>query len=267
MKMNWDDLRLFLEVARTGGLSNAAAKTGKSPATLGRRLLELEKATGLELVERHARGYHLKEDGLKLLEQAEEIERSVLRISKPSQESGTLVKISAGSWMSRFLAQNVDRLASPGEGIRLRFLSAEQKVDFSRRQAVIGLRNKRPTESALACQKVASVRFAVYAARPDISGWIGVDVETPSADWVRKRYKSDITVESNTPRLALDLALAGAGKIVLPELIGDAEKSLIRISGAIDELTHEQWLVSHHEERHEPSVRTVLKRIRILLRA
>ncbi|MBL4811132.1 MAG: LysR family transcriptional regulator, partial [Rhodobacteraceae bacterium] len=36
MKFDWDDLRLFLAVAREGGLAAAAASTGKSAPTLGR---------------------------------------------------------------------------------------------------------------------------------------------------------------------------------------------------------------------------------------
>ncbi len=31
---NWDDLKLFLHVAREGGLTGASEKTGASPATM-----------------------------------------------------------------------------------------------------------------------------------------------------------------------------------------------------------------------------------------
>jgi DNA-binding transcriptional LysR family regulator len=40
---DWDDLRLFLAVAREGGLAAAAAITEKSAPTLGRRMLGLEQ--------------------------------------------------------------------------------------------------------------------------------------------------------------------------------------------------------------------------------
>ena len=49
----WDDLHLFLAVAREGGLSPAARATGRSAATLGRRMLALERAMGRELFVRH----------------------------------------------------------------------------------------------------------------------------------------------------------------------------------------------------------------------
>ena len=66
-KMNWDDLKLFLAVARTGGLSAASHATGKSAPTLGRRMQALERATGEELFHRQARGYELTEQGNALL--------------------------------------------------------------------------------------------------------------------------------------------------------------------------------------------------------
>ena len=61
--VNWEDLNLFLAVARAGGLSAAAAATGKSAPTLGRRMLALEAALGSDLFRRLPRGYELTEGG------------------------------------------------------------------------------------------------------------------------------------------------------------------------------------------------------------
>ena len=43
MSIDWEDLRLFLDVARLGGLSAATTTTKLSAATLGRRVNALEK--------------------------------------------------------------------------------------------------------------------------------------------------------------------------------------------------------------------------------
>src|ERR1700709_2765831 len=43
MSIDWADLRLFLDVARLGGLSAATQTTGLSAATLGRRVTALER--------------------------------------------------------------------------------------------------------------------------------------------------------------------------------------------------------------------------------
>ena len=44
--LDWSDLRIFIHVARGGGLSAAASIFGLSPATVGRRMLALEEVVG-----------------------------------------------------------------------------------------------------------------------------------------------------------------------------------------------------------------------------
>ena len=73
-KVDWNDLQLFLAVARGGGLSPAAAETGKSAPTLGRRMLALERELGQELFRRLARGYTLTEQGTALMQQVSQME-------------------------------------------------------------------------------------------------------------------------------------------------------------------------------------------------
>ena len=49
MQDNWDDVRLFLAVAREGGLSAAGKQLRLDPATLGRRMARLETSLGTGL--------------------------------------------------------------------------------------------------------------------------------------------------------------------------------------------------------------------------
>jgi hypothetical protein len=49
--------------------------------------------------------------------------------------------------------------------------------------------------------------------------------------------------------------------------VGDSDKRLVRVAPPITELHSEQWLVSHHEERHRPEVRRVADRIVQLMKA
>ncbi|MEN0041614.1 MAG: LysR family transcriptional regulator, partial [Pseudomonadota bacterium] len=125
----------------------------------------------------------------------------------------------------------------------------------------IGFRNARPTEAGLAARKLQKVEFATYA-KPDApERWIKIAVDTPSARYVAEKAGSAIACEISTPRLALDLALAGVGQVVLPTFVGDAHRALQRREGPIEELTHASWLVTHDDDRHLPEVRRVLDRI------
>ncbi|MCY0151800.1 LysR family transcriptional regulator [Hoeflea alexandrii] len=91
----WEDLHLFLSVAREGGLSAAARVTGRSAATLGRRMLSLERSMGRELFVRHERGYELTGEGRDLLVELTEIEARITRLAvRPGSGERRLVKIS-----------------------------------------------------------------------------------------------------------------------------------------------------------------------------
>lgn len=72
-------------------------------------------------------------------------------------------------------------------------------------------------------------------------------------------------IEVSNPRNALDLALAGSVKTILPTFIGDAANGLIKITQNIAELEHTQWLVTHQEDRHLPEVRQVIESIHAVL--
>ncbi|MGR3436546.1 MAG: LysR substrate-binding domain-containing protein, partial [Shimia sp.] len=107
---------------------------------------------------------------------------------------------------------------------------------------------------------VGRVHHAAYG-RPGVGGWIGASHDaaaTRSGAWVAAHHGADIVTTANDPRLMLAMAEAGVGIAVLPTFVGEARPELDRICDPIPELTHERWLVSHHEGRHEPATRAAL---------
>ncbi|WP_415401157.1 LysR family transcriptional regulator [Tateyamaria sp. SN3-11] len=265
-KFDWDNLRLFLAVARAGGLGPAADQTGKSAPTLGRRMIELERDLGSDLFRRKARGYDLTEDGQALLEKVENIEARVLPVTESSlAHAPPLVKISAGTWVTRVLIGAVGKLTG-SMPVRLRFISSENVLKIGHREAAIGIRNHRPEEIGLAGRKIGRVRFAVYAADDSVSTWARVLSNTPSANWLRDNAGTDAAIEVTAPQNALDLANAGLARAVLPTFIGNAQPRLVPVSPPIEDLEHDQWLVSHHDDRFLPEVRHVMDRTYAILK-
>lgn len=262
MKVDWDDLHLFLAVAREGGLSPAAKVTQRSAATLGRRMLALERAMGRELFVRHDRGYEMTSEARKLLEELTEIEARIVRLTaRPDAKERPLVKVSAGTWTTLALLEKLDEITGQPADIRLRFISAETTLDMPRREVVIGFRNRRPTEESLAGRNLSRVEFAPYARTSAPERWIKVLADTPSARWLDKTIGNDAVCEVNAPRNSLDLALAGNGVALLPTFIGDGQKGLKRTGGTIPELAHDQWIVTHQDDRHLPEVRRTIDRM------
>lgn len=260
---DWSDLRIFLAVARTGGLAAAAKATGQSPATLGRHIVGLERALGEELFRRLPSGYELTEAGQQRLVQIEAVEGRILDMVRdsPERDSGLPIRISAGTWMTWFLTRHIDKLGAARNF--LVFSATEERHNIGRRETLIGIRNQRPSEQGLAVRRTAMVTFAPYAlnTRSVLDDWIACTVDTPSARWVRSNRRDRIRMEVSHPRSLLDLALAGAGQVVLPCFVGTAHESLIRTGPVIEEISHEQWLVVHGEDRNRSGVRETIDAI------
>jgi DNA-binding transcriptional LysR family regulator len=268
--LSLDDIALFVAVADAGGLAGAARATRASVPTLSRRMTELERQTGRRLFQRGRRGYALTAEGRALLEEAEALRALAGRLARwrAQGRAAARVRITAGLWTSRFLARHIRRVWSPGDAWVPEFLASNADVDIARREADIGLRNRRPEQSWLAGQRTMGVDFAAYAADPEVAGFVALPesaATTPSELWVRRTHGDAIVTTASDMRLALDLALAGIGRIVMPCFAGDAEPGLVRVSEPIAELASHSWLVSHHDSRHDPPVRAALDAIHRLL--
>jgi len=254
---DWDDFRLFLNVAREGGLSAAALITGKSAPTLGRRMLALEQRLGQQLFNRTPRGYELTEQGQQLLTKVLSLEASIQPIDSVASQTLPRVKISAGTWVTHLLCSKAGELTGPLP-VLLQFISADHVLDIGHREAVIGIRNKRPEQITLAGRPISKVRFATYATTTSISTWVRVVGSTPSATWVQQHADINDCIDVTSPRNAYDLAISGIARAVLPTFIGDTAAELKKVSDDIEDLEHMQWLVTHHEDRHLPEVRQVI---------
>lgn len=275
MDFSWDDLRLFLHVARLGGLTAATESTGLSAATLGRRVTTLERQVGEALFLRSQTGYRLTQAGEDLLTRAEDVEAAMLSLRrwKDGALGERVVRISAGAWTSAFLAQHIEHLWSVGDRFSIEFVTAGHKVDIGRRNADIGLRNQRPTERWLAGRMLGPVAYGLYSGTSLVNGvaagyFVGTAGEasqTRSARWLDARHGDRIALRGNDAMSVRELVAHGAGLSIFPCFVGDSDPRLVRIAPVIDELQTEQWLVSHHEERHSGAVRAVLDRITTLM--
>lgn len=273
--LNWHDLQLFLAVAQAGGLAGAVGVTGLSAPTLGRRMTALEQAVGCELFVRHQNGYELTADGAQLLVHVRSMQEASTSVNRWQEERAhrSVIKITAGTWTSRFIAQNHDKLPSQTS---FRLMPDNNFLDLRRREAHLAVRNRRPTQQGLAVQKLGRVELAAYGA-PEISRsgrllpteqlfetcpWVvfePANTTVSSSAWLNGRLANPPVLSCSTSTLVLDAAVAGVGLCLLPCFVGDAQPGIRRVSEPISELSHVQWLVSHDEDRHLKPVRQAAK--------
>lgn len=259
----WDDLALFSAVARHGSLTAAAEHAGSSPATLSRRMKALEKTLERPLFLHGRDGYALTTEGRELLRRTERMEAAAADIEtwRAARPGKRRVRISAGTWTSELLARHLGDFWQPGFDWVPEFLSGEVFMDIARRQIDIGIRNRRPEQPWLAGRRTGTVAFAPYGLDATVTGWIGAGGDraaTPTARWLEEHHPDQIVTRANDAHLAVAMAHAGIGRVVLPTFIGDHAQPLVQLAPPIDALTHEQWLVCHHEGRHDPPIRHAL---------
>jgi DNA-binding transcriptional LysR family regulator len=261
-----DDLELLACIAQSGGLTEAARRMGMPLPTASRRMAKLEQQIGRTLFLRGKAGYALTGAGRAFVAELEDLPLLRQRANHwLSRDHGpTQVRITAGFLTSRHLARSLKPSACQTDNWLPSFIPSNAKLDLARREADIGIRNSAPDHPWLARQRLREVRYALYGLSEDIKGYVSLPASVPlpkSQRWLHETYGRQITTTASDTRLCLDLALSGFGRIILPCFAGDAEPDLIRLSPPIEALTHDEWLVSHNDARHDPAIRAAIKAV------
>jgi len=264
-----DDLALFVDVAETGGLAGAARRTGATVPTLSRKMAALERCLGRKLFERGPRGYALTAEGRALLEQLDDLRAVRARLSRVlGNPDAVRVRLTAGSLTAGYIARRLMTVWSHNDSWRLEFVQGSKMLDIARRDADIGVRNRRPDQPWLAGRKTRTVEFAEFAISDDVAGYVTFrqgPAPTASTRWIHANHGDDILTTASSPFTLMHLAQAGVGRIVVSTTAAMDMPGLKQVSPVIDELTNDEWLVCHHEARHDPPIRSALDAVTELL--
>ena len=274
MEASWDDLRLFMIVAECGGLSGAAARTGISAPTIGRRILALERTMNRLLFERSRRGYVLAKDGEILLARVREMQKISTDITDwhGGAFRDPVVEVAGDTWLALFFARH-GKVLSKGPGdIRVGFTDFHEAGQLINRDRLVFLTIAPPTSGNYAILQSVVMRFAVYKsvlleAVADVP-WISLGKETsrfPADRWVFEQFDQEIYSWTNKAHMILPLMLSGQGRGVLPCFIGDSEVTLVRDGDVIDDLTTRLYIVVNDDDRRRPEVRMMMDRVAALL--
>ncbi|MEO9786112.1 MAG: LysR family transcriptional regulator, partial [Aurantimonas coralicida] len=168
--MNWDDVRLFLAVARAGQILAAARRLELNHATVGRRLTALETALGARLLDRRPNGCELTPTGRDFLEQAERMEAAMLaaRADIGATElalSGTVRVGTPDGFGTAFLAPRLWRLTERHPDLTVQLVPVPRAFSISRREADIAITVARPEAGRLVAGKLTDYALGLYASR------------------------------------------------------------------------------------------------------
>jgi len=165
---NWDDLRLFLAVAREQSLSGAGKQLRLDPATLGRRVARLEKNLQAVLFVKSPQGYALTEAGSQLMERAETAEQAMrvatAGVSAPSDRLSGQIRIGAPDGCANFLLPQVCAgIVAENPGLDIQIVALPRVFNLSRREADMAIGVSAPTAGRLVVQKITDYHLHLAA--------------------------------------------------------------------------------------------------------
>jgi DNA-binding transcriptional LysR family regulator len=161
----WDELRLFLEVARAKSFNNAAKQLNLSHATVARRVRHLEKQMRVQLLLSTERGITLTRRGQELAEFLADLDASVYAITTgvredaPNAEATVRVSITNGL-NSLFLAPSLEEFSEKNPNIHIHTKSILSLNDVRENQTDMMLAFAPPkSRSDLAVERLGSVHY------------------------------------------------------------------------------------------------------------
>jgi DNA-binding transcriptional LysR family regulator len=262
--MNWDDLRIFLVLARAGLVSRAAGELGMDPTTVSRRVQRLEKAVGQTLLVRERAGPRLTEAGRRLLADAEAVERTAGTLGEAPR---AILRVSAtegfGTW---FIAHHLGAFAREHPHVQVDLVATSGFLSPSKRETDVAILLARPRRGPLVTRKLSDYALRLYAAksylldappicdatdlrRHPLVGYIPDFLYAPELDYLGEiALGIEPALRSSSINAQYRMIASGAGVGVLPRFIGDSDDLLVPV---LPELTIRRafWLSTHRETR------------------
>jgi DNA-binding transcriptional LysR family regulator len=276
----WDDIRYFLAVARSGSTLAAAGVTGSSQSTVTRRLAALETALDLKLFERLQSGSRLTDQGRALLALAEEADTAMAALGEAAaaarrQLSGVIRFTMAPEGADPIITEPITQFMRRHPGVKIELLLTDEFLDVAAGQADVALRaGPRPTDPELVVRKIVDMVWSGYAspryleqhgmpagyddlAAHEVIGGEGQLAETPALRWLAGKVER-FSLQASSLRGLIGFARAGAGIAMIPDRHGSDQPDLVRCLPLVPEVPTSVWVVTRQDVRRTPHVRAFI---------
>lgn len=280
---DWDDLRLFLAVARAGSLSGAARVLGVTHSTVFRRIGAFEQRLGVRLFDRLPGGYVLTAAGEEMRDSVlrieEEIAALALKVTGQDQRPSGMIRITATDMLAvGVLPRHIAAFRAGWPGIEIEMIVSDTVLDLTRREADVAIRVGDPVQETLVGRRVGRLAFAVYAGGglrakglddPEQSDWVGYgSAHGPLSRGLGRWWPGMRQVyRTNSINAAHAAARAGIGLAALPCAIADRDPELVRAARLPEDFGLDLWLLIHEDLRNTARIRMFMDFIAAALAA
>jgi len=285
--MNWDDVRMFLAVARTGQLLAASRRLGVNHATLSRRVSALEEALKTRLLIRRTNGCDLTAEGEAFLAAAERMETEMLaaqaRIGRIDAAVAGTVRVGAPDGFGvSFLAPRLGWLTARHPELKIQLVPVPRSFSLSQREADIAITLERPEQGRLVSSKLTDYTLGLYASRGYLAqngtpetiedlkahrriGYVEDLIFTASLNFTGEIMRSwDAGFEISSATGQTEAVRSGAGIGILHDYIARQYGELVRLLPATS-IRRAYWTTWHESARDLVRVRTVAEFVQELV--
>lgn len=257
--MNWDDLRLFLAVARSGSISGAAKQLGVQHSTVSRRIRQFEEQLGTRLLERKTGRYELTQAGENVKEASGRIEREVLGVDgallgKDTQQVGPLKVAALNNMASSVLMPMFASFNRERPQVELHIIVSNIDASLSQREADVAIRLTNTPTDTLIGKRIVTVASCIYGSRSYLEQlreqggepkWIGVECCGFHKTWTKQTYGGPHNFYSDDTQLTHAAIQEGLGVSILPCFMGDTDPQLERYSDPDPAFNLGLWVLLH----------------------
>ncbi|WEZ84346.1 LysR family transcriptional regulator [Rhizobium sp. 32-5/1] len=277
--MNWDDVRMFLAVARSGQILAASKRIGVNHATLSRRVTALEESLKTRLLIRRTNGCDLTAEGEIFLNAAERMETEMLaaqsQIGRIDTAIAGTVRIGAPDGFGvSFLSSRLGRLTARYPELRIQLVPVPRSFSLSQREADIAITLERPEQGRLISSKLTDYTLGLYASKTYLAdygtpaavealkshrriGYVEDLIFTASLNFTAEVMRSwDAAFEISSATGQTEAVRSGAGIGILHNYIARQYPELVRILPDTV-IRRAYWTTYHESARDLVRVRTV----------
>ncbi|ACL60656.1 LysR family transcriptional regulator [Methylobacterium nodulans] len=275
--MDWDKIRIFLNVAEAGSFTKAGDDIGLSQSAVSRQISALERELKAPLFHRHARGLILTEQGDLLFRAARDmkmrLETTRARLVETSERpSGDLKVTTTVGLGTAWLSQRVSEFLDLHPEVRIELILTSEELDLAMREADVAIRLRRPAQPDLIQRRLFTVHYHVFASTEYIKRFgepksiddldrhriVSFGGDQPSY-LMATHWLSTAGREGREPRTvhftvnnisALQVAVeTGAGIGILPDYAANGNPQLVQVLRDIEMPNLESYLVYAEEMR------------------
>ncbi|MFK7753249.1 MAG: LysR family transcriptional regulator [Sedimentitalea sp.] len=267
MAVQWDDMKVFLAVAREESLSGAGRVLRMDPATVGRRVARLEQVLEVALFVKSPQGYALSGAGERLLVHSEAAEQAMRAgresLTGPDERLTGQIRIGAPDGCANYLLPQVcASLVAANPDLDIQIVALPRVVNLSRREADMAITVSAPTAGQLLVQKISDYHLHLVATRAYLQrhggvhslddlrghrmiGYIPDMIFDAELDYLAELGVERVALASNSVPVQLKLAGQGAGMCVAHDFALPSHSGLRRVLVDQISLVRSFYLVRH----------------------